>query len=356
MSLGPGDRKSQRLASLFRRSCVRPYSQIETWPEASFSSPAQNGIFPGKPLPCAEPGQAGSPLFVKAVRSHWRCPFGSKVLQSGYELVTSSSSMTQVQCKSPSVSSICSPSVTRRPTVDWSRLDWRLPNSEIARMTGASLGYVSALRKKLKKPRSPYWNRKPQYRDWAQVDWTQKDRALADSLGVSRAAVWAMRKKLGVPPAPNPKRPRSTELKLARVKAEAKVFKYLTVSETDEVLGHGCDRASPVFRAVKEIARPSRKHPWEEMNFDLPSRTLDSVWKLPYNMAASYRLRTRLPPPKWNLRFVKLKAFRDSKECQQFHEGLEAEQRKAKQFYQSVANARRAKSRWMKCGSWKHDK
>jgi len=281
--------------------------------------------------------------------------------------------MTQLQCKSPSFSSTCGPRVhpedsarpdhalpvmkarKRRLCIDWSRIDWRLQDCEIARMTGASGCYVSTVRKKLKKPRSPHWRRFPWSHDWAQVDWTEKDRAIADSIGVSRAAVWAMRKKLGAPPAPNPRRPRSTELKLARIKAEAKVFKYLTVSETDEVLGHGCDRASPVFRAVKEIARPSRKHPWEEMNFDLPSRVLEPIWRLSYNMAAAYRLRKRLPPPKWDLRLVRQKAFRQSKESRQFRAVLATEHRNAKRFFQEAANARRAKSRWMKCGSWKTD-
>lgn len=41
-----------------------------------------------------------------------------------------------------------------------------------------------------------------------------------------------------------------------------------------------------------------RKHRWDLMNFSLPNRDLDRIWRLPFNMAASYRFRKLHPPPK----------------------------------------------------------
>jgi len=329
--------------------------------------------------------------------------------------------------------------------VDWSKVDWKLQNCVIARLTGQWPSSVAWRRRVLGKPQVPH----PSVAKWKAVDWSKQNVVIAQELGCSQSGVGMMRKKLGAPApvtrrmrrstrtqidslkskvaalrglsankagkvlgfslhgravresfqrsggvlAPWPKHPwekmnfdlpdrdlvkiwklprhaasahrcnkglspakwrflRAQTVALDRrgrytgyrnaVKAEKKkaakfyVGKGLTLSETNQFLGQKWNLDKSIYKAAKEIARGSRKQRWEQMNFDLPSCTLDAIWGLADNKATAYRLRKCLPSPKWHLR--ELKAFPDSKECQQFQAAVEAEQRKAKQFYQDPPN------------------
>jgi hypothetical protein len=66
-----------------------------------------------------------------------------------------------------------------RPPVDWAKVDWSKPNSEIAAQHGYSLSSVYTARKRLGKGRNP----NPRRLRWDSVDWSRPLKEIAAELG-----------------------------------------------------------------------------------------------------------------------------------------------------------------------------
>lgn len=70
----------------------------------------------------------------------------------------------------------------RGPTIDWSRVDWSLPTSDIARQLGVRCPTVSKARRRLA-PQTVH-----QTPDWATVDWSMPTATIAAVMRTSRSA------------------------------------------------------------------------------------------------------------------------------------------------------------------------
>jgi hypothetical protein len=96
-------------------------------------------------------------------------------------------------------------------------------------------------------------------------------------------------------------------------------------------------KAGPLGAFLKPFLRDGRlspKHRWDLMNFKLPSRDLERIWRLPRNLAAGYRWTRRLPPPKWRYKpeSVRLR-FKGRRQLQAYHQTVKTEERKAARHF-----------------------
>jgi len=145
----------------------------------------------------------------------------------------------------------------QRQATDWFKVDWSLRNRDIARLTGATAAAVSEARKRVGAPEAAAWYRPRGRRvlaKWAAVDWSEQDVVIAEMMRLTRERVRQVRQQVGAP------------------------------------------KSKYAYR------RRQRLHPWQTMDFHLPSATLERIWKLPNGQAGAYRLRKALPKPKWDLR------------------------------------------------------
>ncbi len=201
----------------------------------------------------------------------------------------------------------------------WRALDWSKTNVELAE----EMGYrhsspICHARRLIGAPQSPRWHK---YRaslvnkrkrlfltKWRRLDWSKQDIELAQKTGLSRERIRQIRKSLGASKSPQHNRKlaplRKTKLLLEWVKTNLNRFKGMSRAEVARKYGMGTTtRICSILRAegVLQDGRQFRLYRWDLMNFDLPGRTLEQIWKVPLYRATQYRCLHRLPKAKWKL-------------------------------------------------------
>ena len=126
---------------------------------------------------------------------------------------------------------------------------------------------------------------------WSKVDWSKRDIELAEKADLSRERIRQIRQQLGAPKPSGYRRMRRTIAALRWAKENLDQIKGLSGTELRRKYGlRPLWKAGPLAAFLKPFLRDGRltpKHRWDLMNFNLPSRDLQRIWRLPHNLAAS---------------------------------------------------------------------
>jgi len=190
-------------------------------------------------------------------------------------------------------------------------------------------------RRSISTPPSPRRLRRQRFlAKWRAWDWTKQNVELAAETGLSTERIRQIRRILGAPPSPyHLQRPAVRRL-LAWAKDNLDKLRGMTWREIQQM--HGLDvarggRLYDFLRQHKVCRFGNLRHPWDQMNFELPSSVLQRVWKLPRNMVASYRLRKGLAPARWPLK-GRLAYLRKRGPLRGFLRAVKAEEKKAQRY------------------------
>ena len=170
---------------------------------------------------------------------------------------------------------------------------------------------------------------------WSKVDWSKHNAELADETGLSPERIRQIRLRVGAPKPPYRRRmPKSAKL-LQWAKDNLDKLKGLSWAELRRKYGLTCWRGGPLYQFLKPFLRDGREiHCWDLMNFRLPNRDLERIWRLPRNMVASYRFRKQRPPSTWYFRpGPGYTHFRRRGQLQAYHRAVRAEERNAARYF-----------------------
>ena len=136
---------------------------------------------------------------------------------------------------------------------------------------------------------------------WSKVDWSKSNAELADEAGLSRERIRKIRQRVGAPkPTHRHSRMRKTAQALQWAKDNLDKLKGLSRAELARKYGLSRWRGSALYQFLKPFLRNGRrKHRWDLMNFRLPNRDLERIWRLPCNMVGAHRFRKQLQRPTW---------------------------------------------------------
>jgi hypothetical protein len=167
---------------------------------------------------------------------------------------------------------------------------------------------------------------------WSPLDWSKQNCELADETGFNREYIRQIRRQVGAPQPTHPGRQRVTAEILQLAKDNLDRIKGLSWAEVERKYSLGSHwRSGLPHQLLKPFLRDGRlhkKHPWHLMNFRLPNSDLQRIWRLPYNMAGSYRYRKKFPPPKWPFKEGRPQ-FSGRRQLQAYQRAVKAEERKA---------------------------
>ncbi len=109
-------------------------------------------------------------------------------------------------------------------------------------------------------------------------------------MGLSRERIRQIRQQVGAPKSTHPGRRRKTAQALQWAKENLEKLEGLSGAELAREYGLSRGwRTGPLYQFLKPFLRDgrlSRKYRWDLMNFKLPDRDLERIWRLPYNLAA----------------------------------------------------------------------
>jgi hypothetical protein len=173
---------------------------------------------------------------------------------------------------------------------------------------------------------------------WSEVDWSKSNIELADEAGLSRERIRQVRQQLGAPkPTYGHPRMRKSAEQLQWAKDNLEKLKGLSWAEVVRKYGVSRNRwRGPLYQFLRPFLRDGRrirKYPWHQMNFRLPNRDLERIWRLPYYMVAAYRWRKRRPPPTWRVKPGTWDIqFGGRREVQAYRLAVKAEERNAARY------------------------
>ena len=185
-----------------------------------------------------------------------------------------------------------------------------------------------------------YWQlqRKAFLAKWSKLDWSKQDCELADEVGLSRERIRVIRQQVGAPKSTHHHRLRKTAAALQWAKTNLDKLKGLSGAEVGRKYGLSRYwRTGPLCKFLQPFLRDGRhirNHRWDLMNFRLPNRDLERIWRLPRNMVAAYRSRKRRPPSPW-----RFKPGTGDIQCsgqgqlQAYHRAVKAEERNAARYF-----------------------
>ena len=173
---------------------------------------------------------------------------------------------------------------------------------------------------------------------WSKVDWSKQNCELADEMGLSGERIRQIRKQLGAPKPTHPDRKRITRQAFKWAKDNLDELKGLTWAELQRKYGLADYwRRSPLHSFLKPFLRDGTlipKHPWDQMNFRLPNRDLERIWRLPFNVVPEHRFRKQRPPPKWRCKPGRGGIpFSGRADREAYHRAVKAEERKAARYF-----------------------
>ena len=163
------------------------------------------------------------------------------------------------------------------------------------------------------------------------LDWRMPNNLLAERAGVTRESIRQWRKKLGAP------RPLFVaQIRLARYYAQiverADEIHGLPKSEAERILGFSFNTQALRSFAWKQAKLTQGKHPWNRMNFHLPSGVLAAIWGATVIEVHTERRRNKRPEAKWRAARNKTLLLQ-----QEFREAKQAEEVKARLFRREKA-------------------
>jgi hypothetical protein len=161
---------------------------------------------------------------------------------------------------------------------------------------------------------------------------------LADQKGLSGERIRQIRQQLGGPKPTHPDRKRKTRQAMQWAKDNLEGLKGLTPVELRRKYGLSRHwQSGPLYSLLKPFLRDGglkRKHPWGGMNFRLPNRDLERIWRLPPNQVSNHRLKKQRPPPTWRCKpgtgHLKVTGRR---ERQAYRRAVKAEERSAARYF-----------------------
>jgi len=228
----------------------------------------------------------------------------------------------------------------------WRAVDWTKTDVELAEAMGyRSSSSIGAIRRRIGAPKSPRWHqhrskfREPNLVKWRSWDWSKQNAELARETGLTKERIRQIRQLLGAPQSPNYRkdlsrlRRNTTALQWAAKNLDR--LKGLSGAEVERKYGFWRDCPVGEFLKAKGVLRNGRlfpKHRWGLMNFELPSRVLERIWRLPFNMAVAYRSRKHLPAPKWRLAGGPA-ALQRRGQLRAYNRAVTAEERKAAKYF-----------------------
>lgn len=169
--------------------------------------------------------------------------------------------------------------------------------------------------------------------NWESLDWSKNDMTLAKEVFRSREAVRQNRARLGKPKSAFKHRYGKFIRFAERFKGRSELdYKEAFAAEplTRGVFRDYCQHlgivaVEPAPHNQLGFGGSRRIHPWEKINFELPSILLEKIWRTPTNTVATWRSRHVLPPPKF--RCLKGRVPEQHKAL------VEAEKRKAEDYF-----------------------
>jgi hypothetical protein len=174
---------------------------------------------------------------------------------------------------------------------------------------------------------------------WSKVDWSKQNVVLAAETGLTQERIRQIRIRVGAPKSPHQHRCRRTHLRIQWAKDNLDKLKGLTWAELRQKYGltpHW--HCGPFYEFIKPLLRDGRlirKRPWDLMNFRLPNRDLQRIWRLPYKTAGSYRYLKQLPLSTWCFSGPRYTHF-TKRQLQAYHRTVKAEERKAAKFFAQI--------------------
>jgi hypothetical protein len=176
---------------------------------------------------------------------------------------------------------------------------------------------------------------------WSKVDWSKQNCELADETGLSRERIRQIRQQVAAPKATHSCRRRKTAEGLQWAKDNLDKLKGLSAAELGRKYGlSGGWRGGPLYSFLKPFLRDGRrvrKHRWDLMDFRLPDRNLERIWKLPFGLARAYRWRKRCPQPMWRFKPGNgHRRFSGRGQLQAYHLAIKAEEEKAACYFVQV--------------------
>jgi hypothetical protein len=171
---------------------------------------------------------------------------------------------------------------------------------------------------------------------WSSVDWSKQDAELAAETGLSRERIRQIRQLVGAPKSPHHGRVRKSAGALRWAKDNLDNLKGLSAAELGRKYGLSPHwRVGPLYQFLKPVLRDGRfirKHRWDLMNFRLPNRDLERIWRLPFNAAGSYRRRNQRPTPTWAFKRGHPQ-FSGRGQLQAYHRAVKTEGRIAARYF-----------------------
>ena len=171
---------------------------------------------------------------------------------------------------------------------------------------------------------------------WSKVDWSKQNCELADELALSRERIRQIRQQVGASkPTHLHRRIRKSAQALQWAKDNLEKLKGLSWAELMRKYGLSRWRRSAVYQFLKPFLRNgSRKHRWDLMNFRLPNRDLERIWRLPFNLAGPHRVRKQLQRPTWYYgRGRGYMHFSGREEREAYRRAVKAEERNAARYF-----------------------
>jgi hypothetical protein len=175
---------------------------------------------------------------------------------------------------------------------------------------------------------------------WSAVDWSKQNSELADQTGLSRERIRQIRQLVGAPKSRHHGRMRKSTAALQWAKDNLDKLKGLSAAEV--VRKYGLSpywRGSSLHQFLKPFLRNGnliRKHQWHLMNFRLPNRDLESIWRLPPKTAAACRRQNQHPQPTWPF-YGTYPQFSGRGQLQAYHRAVKTEQRNAAKYFATKA-------------------
>ncbi|MGD0259883.1 MAG: hypothetical protein ABSD29_08650 [Verrucomicrobiota bacterium] len=174
---------------------------------------------------------------------------------------------------------------------------------------------------------------------WSKLDWSKSNCELGDEVGLSSERLRQIRQQVGAPkPTYRYHWLRQTAKALQWAEENLDQLKGLSGTELGRKYG-----LSPrwqqglLYQFLKPFLRDGRlirKHRWDLMDFRLPNRDLERIWRLPRNVAGSRRYRKRLPRPTWDLRQGRGYAhWSERGQLEAYRRAVKAEERKASRYF-----------------------
>jgi hypothetical protein len=173
---------------------------------------------------------------------------------------------------------------------------------------------------------------------WSKMDWSKQNCELAEEMGLGGDCIRRIRRKLGAPKPTHPRRKRKTRNAMQWAKTNLDELRGLTQTELGRKYGLSKGwRGGPLYPVLKPFLRDGRldrQHPWQRMNFRLPNRELERIWRLLCGVASRIRREKQRPPPTWRCNPMRLGIqFYGGGQLQAYQRAVRAEERKAARYF-----------------------